>query len=89
MVRVFLVAVLCGTALAGTTLRVTADPEGCRDAVDAFNNARSSIADSVRRYGQCVSSSDGHDDCSSEFSTLRSDQDDLESAVSNYEGECS
>jgi len=39
--------------------------------------------------GRCVSDSKGHDDCSSEFSTLHSAQDDFESAVSEYQDKCS
>jgi hypothetical protein len=35
-----------------------------------------------------VRDDDGHDDCSIEFSALRSVQDDFESAVSDYESEC-
>lgn len=66
----------------------TADPEGCRSAIDQFSSARSDVANNVRTYASCVSGSDGHDDCSSEFSGLQSAHDEFESAVSEYEGEC-
>ena len=68
---------------------VKADPEACRDALDQFNSARNDVSDALRSYASCVSSSDGHDDCSSEFSQVHSAQDDFESAVSSYEGDCS
>lgn len=48
----------------------------------------SDIADAIKSYADCVAGSDGHDDCSSEFETLKSAQDDLELAVSEYEGNC-
>ena len=66
----------------------TADPEACRDAIDQFKSARSDVGDGIRSFAACISSSDGHDDCSSEFSTLQSAHDDFESAVSEYESEC-
>lgn len=59
----------------------TADPEGCHEAVDQFKSARSEVADGIRAFASCISSSDGHDDCSSEFSRLRSAEDDFESAM--------
>jgi hypothetical protein len=65
-----------------------ADPEGCRDAVDQYRSAKSDVSDALRGYATCISGSDGHDDCSSEFSSLHSAQDDFESAVSQYESEC-
>lgn len=67
----------------------TANPEACRDAIDQFKAARSDVLNDVQSFASCVSSSDGHDDCSSEFSTVQSAEDDLKSAVSEYESECS
>lgn len=67
---------------------VVASPEECRDAIDQYKSARGDVASAIRGYASCVSSSDGHDDCSSEFSTLQSAHDDFESAVSDYENEC-
>jgi hypothetical protein len=66
-----------------------ADPEACQEALNQLRSARSELADALRRYVSCLNSSEGHDDCSSEFGSLRSAQDDFESAVSYYEGECS
>jgi hypothetical protein len=65
-----------------------ANPEECREAVDRYNQALSDVSDAFRAYGRCVSDSRGHDDCSSEFSQLRSAQDDFETAVSDYGSEC-
>jgi len=52
-----------------------------REAVSEYKAAKEDIAG-------CLSGNDGHDDCSSEFETLKSAQDDLEDAVSKYESEC-
>ncbi len=60
----------------------------CRDAIVAYNSATSDVSDALRRYSRCLSNSNGHDDCSSEFSRLKSAQSDFESAVSEYESEC-
>ena len=68
---------------------VHADVEDCREAIRAFKSARSDIFDSLKRYANCVAGSDGHDDCSSEFSSIRSAHDDFENAVSSYGSECS
>ena len=65
-----------------------ADPDSCRDAIDQYKSAKSDVADALRSYASCLSGSDGHDDCSSEFSSLQSAQDDFEAAVSEYESEC-
>jgi hypothetical protein len=80
---------LSGFILAGTMQSVAADPESCREAVDGYNSARREVSDALRSYASSVSGSQGHDDCSSEFSQLSSAQDDFESAVSEYESECS
>ena len=53
-----------------------------------YNSPKSDVTDALKLYAACVSDSDGHDDCSSEFSSLRSAQDDFESAVSEYESNC-
>jgi hypothetical protein len=48
--------------------------------------AKSDVFD-AKTYASCVRDSDGHDDCSSECSSSQSEQDDFESAVSDYEGD--
>jgi hypothetical protein len=65
-----------------------ADSSDCQDAISEYNSAVSDISTALRRYTNCVSSSIGHDDCSSEFRRLKSAQDDFESAVSRYGMEC-
>jgi hypothetical protein len=60
----------------------------CSDAIDRYNSAVNDISSYLRRYTDCVSSSQGRDDCSTEFRRLRSAQDDFESAVSAYQSEC-
>lgn len=60
----------------------------CSDAVSTYNSVISDISGYLRRYTSCLSNSNGHDDCSSEFRRLRSAQSDFESAVSGYEREC-
>jgi hypothetical protein len=68
--------------------RATAGTEECQDAIDSFHSSRSDVFDALKAYASCVSSSDGTDDCSNERSTLSGDQDDFESAVSAYQGDC-
>ena len=65
-----------------------ADPDSCADAASQYKTAKSDVEDALKAYNDCIDSADGHDDCSSEFETLKSAQDDFESAVSDYESEC-
>ena len=74
--------VLCGGV-------ARSDTDECQDALDHYNSARSDVSSALRQYGRCVSDSKGHDDCSTEFSTLHSAQDDFASAVSEYQDKCS
>jgi hypothetical protein len=60
----------------------------CHDATNAYNSAISDVSDALRRYSRCLSNSNGHDDCSSEFRRLKNAQSEFESAVSEYESEC-
>ena len=64
------------------------DAQMCDSAVDTYNSAISDVSTRIRRYGQCVSGSQGNDDCSSEFRRLRTAQSDFESAVSEYQNYC-
>jgi len=86
MRRAVKVAALASVLLFGAS--ATADPDSCRDAIDQLKSAKSDVMDRIRSFASCVSSSDGRDDCSIEFSGLRSAEDDFESAVSDYESEC-
>jgi len=72
--------------LAGVS--ATADPEACRGALRILKSARGGVGDYLRRYASCVSLSNGHDDCSREFSGLRSAQDNFELAVSDFDRDC-
>src|SRR5690242_2040934 len=53
------------------TSTATADNEACRGATYVFKSARESVGDYLRRYASCLSRSNGHNDCSTEFSRLR------------------
>lgn len=74
------------TLAVGSTTKAESDE--CRDAVDNYNLVLSDVGGALRRYAHCVSDSQGHDDCSIEFSRLRSAQYDFETAVSEYQNEC-
>lgn len=65
-----------------------ADPSECQDAVTEYKSAMSDISTALQSYTSCLSSTGGHDDCSTEFEQLKSAQDDFEDAVSKYETEC-
>ncbi len=60
----------------------------CEEAVEEFNDAIGEIDGALRRYVNCVNSSDGDDDCSTEFRRLKRAQDSFESAVSEIDSEC-
>ena len=76
----FVVAVLSLPAVAG--------PQECQDAIESYNSATEDVSTALRGYSNCVSNSEGKDDCSVEFGSLRSAQDDFESAVSIYGADC-
>jgi hypothetical protein len=83
--RVFGIVALGVAFVLSLTGAVRAD---CDDAVQSYNSAISDIQSYLRRYTNCLSSSNGSDDCSSEFRRLRSAQSDYESAVSSYQLYC-
>jgi hypothetical protein len=87
--RILAAAMACGIFLALCGNAARSDTDECRDALDHYNTAKSDVSSALRHYGRCVSDSKGHEDCSSEFSTLHSAQDDFESAVSEYQDKCS
>src|ERR1700683_729439 len=62
-----------------------ADAGECHESVEHYNGVLSEVSYSLKRYANCVASSAGHDDCSTEFRHLKGDQDDFESAVSDIE----
>ena len=61
-------AVALGIALL-TGISATADPDACKGAMLVFKSAKNGVGDYLRRYASCVSRSNGHDNCASEFST--------------------
>jgi hypothetical protein len=84
---------ILGIVVLGITAVLSAHPvyaatEECNDAISTYNSALSDVSDAVRRYTRCLSSSAGHDDCSSEFRKLKNAQSDFEAAVSEHESEC-
>src|ERR1700733_3378385 len=80
-------AFLVGLSLA-LCISSSAASANCNDATDTYNSAISDLSNALRRYSRCLSSSNGHDDCSSEFRRVKNAQSDFESAVSEYESEC-
>jgi hypothetical protein len=87
--RIWAIAAALGIFVAACGNAARSDTDECRDALDHYNAARSDASSALRQYGRCVTDSKGRDDCSSEFSTLQSAQDDFESAVSDYQDKCS
>ena len=81
-----LVALAIVTILAPASTRAAS--EDCQDAIAKYNEAISDISSTLRRYTNCVSSSRGHNDCSSEFRRLKAAQSDFEDAVMKYGSEC-
>ncbi len=65
-----------------------ASPTSCRDAIESYNTALGDIATTLKKYSNCVSNSEGRDDCSPEFRRLKSAQSDFELAVSSFGLEC-
>jgi hypothetical protein len=78
----------CGATLLISTTSTFADRADCEDAISSYNSAVSDISTALRRYSNCISASQGRDDCSGEFRRLRNAQGDFESAVSRYGSEC-
>jgi hypothetical protein len=79
----FIVAALA-LGLSGPTVAASE----CNDAIDSYNMAIDNISFTLKRYGNCVASSHGRDDCSTEFRRLKYAQDDFESAVLRHQSDC-
>jgi hypothetical protein len=87
--RLYIAAIAVGVVAAfQTSSGASASPSDCQDAISQYNSAISDISTTLRRYTNCVSNSNGHDDCSSEFRRLKSAQSDFEDAVSKYGSDC-
>jgi hypothetical protein len=78
-------AILLALPLAAPLCAIASD---CDDAIDSYNSAVSEITYALRRYANCVSNSDGKDDCASEFRRLKNAQSEFESAVSDVDSYC-
>jgi hypothetical protein len=78
-------AVVLGVA---TSDAASAGPNECRDAAEQYKTAVSEVTSALQQYATCVTSSDGTDDCSSEFASLSSAHNDFETAASQYASEC-
>jgi len=79
---------LSSIALLMSTVSQPVLASDCSDAVDQYNSALSDVSYTLRQYSNCVSSSQGQDDCSSEFLRLKFAQDDFESAVGDISSYC-
>lgn len=71
-----------------TSQAASAGPEECREAAEQYKSAVSEVTSALTQYATCVTSSDGTDDCSSEFASLSSAHNDFETAASQYASEC-
>jgi hypothetical protein len=87
--RIQITAIAAGLCLTLCGSGARSDTTECQEALDQYNAALSDVVHALRGYSRCVSDSKGHDDCSIEFSRLQSAQNDFESAVSNYQSDCS
>lgn len=76
-------AMLCSGAA------VAQDNYACRSAISSYNLAMETVSSALRGFSNCVANSRGREDCSFEFSRLRSAHADFEIAVSRYRRECS
>jgi hypothetical protein len=74
-------AALASPALAATTAQ-------CPSAVDRYNSEAETMLNRVRRLSNCIAASRGEDDCGGEFSRVKSQYGEFESAVNNYGDEC-
>ncbi len=52
------------------------DQSECQEAIGRYSRASREISEFARIYDNCIWNSRGHNDCSSEFSSLRDAQDD-------------
>ncbi len=82
-------AILILSVILGTGTAFANNKEECHEAKDTYGSAIDDVETALKRYADCVQSSQGHDDCESEFRRLKSAQEDFESAVNEIEDECS
>jgi hypothetical protein len=87
--RVWMASVAIGFCLILSASAARSGTDECAEALDKYNSVLSDLSDTLRGYARCVSDSKGRDDCALEFGRLKSAQDDFESAVSDYQSDCS
>ncbi len=86
--RVRMTAAALGLCLILTASAARSGTDECAETLDEYNSVLHDVGHALRGYASCVSDSKGHDDCSTEFSTLKSAQDDFEAAVLAYQSDC-
>ena len=77
LIGIVAVVALCPAAQANLAMKCESGE------IDAYNSAVTNIGYPLKRYARCLESSDGSDDCSTEFRRLKYAQSEFESAVSN------
>jgi hypothetical protein len=87
MHRIVIIVAVVTVALTSNRLACAGEAE-CKDAIASYNSAIEEISNTMKRYSRCVSDSQGHEDCSSQFRRLKLSQSHFETAVSNYGSEC-
>jgi hypothetical protein len=87
MHRIVIVAAVVIVAVTSNRL-ARAGQDECKEAIASYNSAVEEVSNTMKRYSRCVSDSQGHDDCSSEFRRMKSSQSEFEAEVSNYGSEC-
>ena len=80
--------VLATTSACDSSTAHGVEREGCRAALQRFDAAAEAALPRVRRYGFCVSSNDGTEDCAPSFDALQAAQRVLASAAAQRAAEC-
>jgi hypothetical protein len=71
--RSFCLMILCATFVC-MPQNSRAGPTECQDAIAEYKSAMAEVSTALQTYSSCLSTDDGHDDCSTEFETLKSAQ---------------
>lgn len=74
--------------LAILPLQASAYGYDCESSIDSYNTAINDVSYALKRYTNCLSSSQGRDDCSYEFRKVKYAQDAIESGVSDISSHC-
>jgi hypothetical protein len=74
--------------LALLAILVVADPEQCRNALAAYNDAVIAVHAAVRDYERCITSSLGRDGCGAELIELQATHRDFEAVVDERASNC-